>query len=201
MKRIFQIVLLLAIVASGYWLYEIIQAPLRFTEEKDARSAEVIQRLKDIRTAQRAYKTTYGKYTPSMDTLINFIKNDSMVFMKQIGSEDDSVAVAQGKIQRIKFKVAVKDTIFKPGFNADELRIIPFSGGQEFLMAADTLRTESKITIPVFEARAPFKAFLGDLDHQELVNLIDYQEKTLGKYAGLKVGSITESTNDAGNWE
>ncbi len=98
-------------------------------------------------------------------------------------------------------KVAVMDTIFKKGFNPDEIRYIPYTNKVEFLLAADTLVTGSKVTIPVFEAKAPFKTYLADEEyHQELVNLIDKQ-KTIGKYPGMKVGSITEATNDAGNWE
>lgn len=201
MKKVIQLVIFIAVLGLGYWLYQMIMAPLHFDEVRKSREEVVVKRLKDIRTAQRAYKTKYAKYTPSLDSLIDFIKNDSLVYTKQIGSEDDSLAMALGKVKRIQFKMAVKDTVFTKGFNAEELREIPFSNGQQFLMAADTLRTESKITIPVFEARAPYKAFLSDLDKQELVNLIDYRENTLNKYPGLKVGSVTESTNDAGNWE
>ncbi|MDE7134237.1 MAG: hypothetical protein K2N86_03040, partial [Rikenellaceae bacterium] len=126
---------------------------------------------------------------------------DSMVYLIKTGSEDDSLAVAKGLVKTVKVKIAVLDTIFNKGFNADDIRYIPFSGNTEFILAADTLTTGSKVTIPVFEAKAPFKTYLSDEKyHQELVNLIDKQ-KTLGKYPGMKVGSITEATNDAGNWE
>lgn len=54
--------------------------------------------------------------------------------------------------------------------------------------------------LPLFEACAPYDSYLGDLDHQQLVNLKDYQTK-LERYCGLKVGSVIESNNHAGNWE
>jgi hypothetical protein len=58
----------------------------------------------------------------------------------------------------------------------------------------------TKIKIPLFEASAHFKTYLYDLNHQELLNIIDVQTK-LEKYPGLKVGSIEEPNNNAGNWE
>jgi hypothetical protein len=68
-------------------------------------------------------------------------------------------------------------------------------------MDAGTLETGSGVTIQVFEAKAPYKDFLDEAEyHQELVNLID-QRKTLNQYPGVKVGSLTEATNEAGNWE
>lgn len=199
-KNLLQIILLIGVLGLAYVLYEQIMTPLRFNETQAAREKAVVERLKDIRTAQRAYKQKYAHYTPSFDTLINFIKTDSMVYEVKMGSEDDSVAVAQGKVKTTKLKIAVKDTIFTAGFNADELRVIPFSDGKDFIMNADTLVTESKVVIPVFEAKAPYKLFLGDLDEQELINLLDRRE-SLEKYKGLTVGAIDKATNDAGNWE
>ncbi|MDE7356367.1 MAG: hypothetical protein K2N21_06335 [Rikenellaceae bacterium] len=200
-KNLLQIVLLVIVCLLAYAVYMQIKNPLDFQEIKKVRDEAVISRLKDIRTAERAYKQLYSKYTGSFDTLINFIKTDSMVYLIKTGSEDDSLAVAKGLVKTVKVKIAVLDTIFNKGFNADDIRYIPFSGNTEFILAADTLTTGSKVTIPVFEAKAPFKTYLSDEKyHQELVNLIDKQ-KTLGKYPGMKVGSITEATNDAGNWE
>ncbi len=200
-KNLLQIVLLVIVCLLAYAVYMQIKTPLDFQEIKKVRDEAVISRLKDIRTAERAYKQLYSKYTGSFDTLINFIKTDSMVYLIKTGSEDDSLAVAKGLVKTVKVKIAVLDTIFNKGFNADDIRYIPFSGNTEFILAADTLTTGSKVTIPVFEAKAPFKTYLNDEKyHQELVNLIDKQ-KTIGKYPGMKVGSITEATNDAGNWE
>lgn len=200
-KNLLQIVLLAIVCFMAYAVYMQIKTPLDFQEVKKVRDEAVIGRLKDIRTAERAYKQLYSKYTGSFDTLIEFIKNDSMVYLIKTGSEDDSVAVAKGLVKTVQVKVAVMDTIFKKGFNPDEIRYIPYTDNVEFLLAADTLVTGSKVTIPVFEAKAPFKTYLADEEyHQELVNLIDKQ-KTIGRYPGMKVGSVTEATNDAGNWE
>ena len=42
--------------------------------------------------------------------------------------------------------------------------------------------------------------YLGDLNKQEVYNLKDKASK-MGKYAGLRVGSVEEINNNAGNWE
>ncbi len=200
MKKIIQLFLLVVIAGLTWWLYQIITTPLKFEAIKVSREVAVVERLKDIRDAQRAFKLVNGHYTKSFDSLIHFVKTDSIEFETKFGSEDDSLAVAQGKVKTIKFKLAVKDTIFSKDFNIDEISIIPFSDNVKFIMDAADLKTESDIVIPVFEAKAPFKAYLGDLDNQILINSID-AAKTIGRYPGMTVGSINSATNDAGNWE
>ncbi len=201
MKRVLQLIIFVVVAGLAYWLYEIIMTPIRFQEVQKSRETAIVQQLKDIRTAQRAYKSVYGRYTSDIDSLITFINTDSLKIMITMGSEDDSVAVAKGLVKTIEGKIAVKDTLFKsPSFKAEALKYIPHTNNMEIYMGAGQLTTESKVVIPVFEARAPYKAFLGDMDQQMLINLIDLK-KTLNQYPGLKVGSLTESTNDAGNWE
>ncbi|MEG1648311.1 MAG: hypothetical protein RR277_00315 [Rikenellaceae bacterium] len=200
MKKVIQVLMLIVVAGLSYWLYTIIITPVKFDETKKTRDAAVIERLKSIRNAQHAFKNVYGHYTSTFDSLINFIENDSIKFEIKFGSEDDSLAVAQGKVKTEIVKMAVKDTIFAKGFDAKKLRYIPYTDNIEFIMDAKTLVTESKITIPVFEVKAPFKTYLGDLDQQILINKID-GAKTVERYPGLKLGSITQATNDAGNWE
>lgn len=199
MKSVYQIVLAIIIVIIGYFLYESIMAPIRFEKEKNRRFNATIERLKDIRTAQVAFKSQYGKYTGSFDTLIDFLKNGKIKVVKQIGSEDDSVAVAQGKVFRDTILIFTRDTILK-GCTYDSLRFVPYSGSTPFQMEAGELLTESKIRIKVFECKTPYEVILKGLDRQEIINLKDLAKK-LNKYPGLKVGSMTEATNNAGNWE
>ena len=83
----------------------------------------------------------------------------------------------------------------------DGIVLIPFSDGQRFEVEVNNdYKTSQGIRVPIFEARAPFGTYLGDLNEQELVNLIDREEK-LDHYAGLKVGDIYAPNNNAGNWE
>ena len=72
-KRIIQIVLAVVIVCLIYVIYKQISTPIIFAKEKAAREARVIDRIKDIRTAQRAFKSKYQRFTGSFDTLASFI--------------------------------------------------------------------------------------------------------------------------------
>lgn len=205
MKKILQIVLAVLIVVLAFVVYRQLSTPIKFKKEQEIRNAAVIERIKDIRTAERAYKQVHQAYTGSFDSLINFVLNDSMVYERAFGSADDSVAVAKGLVRRESFKMAVIDTIFgakkMTPEDVERMRFIPYSDNQEYQLEAGALETESGVTVQVFECRAPYKAFLGDLNKQELINLIDERKNTFKDYPGIKVGSMTSATNDAGNWE
>ena len=203
-RTIFQIVLALVVIALGVWLFYIIVTPLRFDKEVSHREVAVIERIKDIRTAERAYKQLYSEYTGDFDELIRFVLNDSLTYERSFGSADDSVAVARGLVRTEKYKKAVIDTIFSPKkLNVEavrQLKYIPYGEGAEYYLAATRLVTESRVPVPVFECKAPYKLFLSDLNEQLLINLID-DRKIINKYPGVKVGSLEVATNDAGNWE
>ncbi|MBO7337970.1 MAG: hypothetical protein J6U33_04960, partial [Paludibacteraceae bacterium] len=62
------------------------------------------------------------------------------------------------------------------------------------------VQEKNGIKLPLFEAKAPFESYLGDLDHQELINIKEIQEE-LNRYPGLMVGNADEPNNNAGNWE
>ena len=87
-------------------------------------------------------------------------------------------------------------------FSADSLRYVPYGNGKQFIMATDTLNTTSGFTINVFEAKAPYTTYLGDLNKNELNLLIENVRNLPGdRYVGLRVGSIQTANNNAGNWE
>ena len=213
-KTITQIVLAIVVVVLAYMLYDSLMTPVRFDETRIAREKAVIERISDIRSAQRGYKQVHGKYTGSFDTLINFVLTAEMQFERQLVSSDDSVGLAQLKKAKKKnvekFTVKAIDTLFgakklTPA-QVQELRYIPFSdkgeNGQkiEFTMGANKVEV-GNVSVPVFEAKAHYKTFLADQNIQLLVNLIDEQENTLHRFPGIKCGDLNQATNDAGNWE
>lgn len=213
-KTILQIVLAIVVVALAYMLYDSLMTPVRFDDTKVAREKAVIERISDIRSAQRGYKQVYGKYTGSFDTLINFVLTAEMEFERQLVSSDDSVGLAKLKKARKKniekFTVKAIDTVFgakklTPA-QIEQLRYIPYSAQanngevKEFIMGAGEVEV-GNVKVPVFEAKAPYKTFLLDLNEQLLINLIDEQKNVLYRYPGIKVGDLHQATNDAGNWE
>ena len=211
MKRIFQIILALVIVALVYVIYDQISTPIRFENELKARKAQVIERIKDIRTAQRAYKSKYQRFTGDFDTLAAFILADTLEMERKIVDEDDSVGMAQlkkaGKKNVEEIQVAVIDTIFSPKVltkaDVEQLRFIPGTDNKaQYIMEAGLIATESKVVIPVVECRAPYKMFLDTVEfRQEFINLVDDQVNNFNRYPGVKFGSMEAGNNEAGNWE
>lgn len=96
------------------------------------------------------------------------------------------------------------ETLYKGEFDEksiDQIILIPYSDNLRYeIEVNDEYKTSQGIHVPLFEARAPFETYLADQDKQELVNLIDKEQK-LDHYAGLKVGSVEAPNNNAGNWE
>lgn len=225
-KIIIEVVLLAGIVFLVIANYKSIMEPLNFNKQKAYRESVAIERLKDIRTLQVAYKTVNGKFTSTVDSLKMFYETGEMPIVLQIGSNDDSAAVAHTEqvkranrrltnedlyemylagdrnlVFSIENVVAVKDTLFndRPDFNIDSLKTIPFSGGEPVIMEA-TVRRVSGVPVPLFEAKMPYKSLLKGLDEQLRINL-DADRQAQNKYEGLQVGSITSPNNNAGNWE
>ena len=225
-KILIECVLLVAIVGLGYVFYSSIMEPINFNKEKARRETVAIQRLKDIRTLQVAYKSVNGKFTSTVDSLKNFYENGEMAVVMQIGSADDSLAMAhtdaikkarrkitneelyklylagdKNLVFSIEHKLAVKDTLFndRPDFCIDSLKYIPFSGGTPVTMEAITKQV-SGVQVPLFEAKMAYRDLLKGLDNQLRINL-DAERRDQNRYEGLQVGSITAPNNNAGNWE
>ncbi len=228
MKTIINIVLAACVAGLAYVCYGSIMGPIHFDETRNSREKEIIARLIDIRKAQLEYRGLHdGKYTASFDTLIDFVKTAKLPFVKKEGVlTDDQLEKgmtekkAMALINKAKktgnwkevekeglmnFKrdtmwVAVLDTIYGKGFNADSLRYVPFGNGAQFEMEARSDTTQLGAPLNLFQAQTPFDTYLSDLDKQLLINLKDLQGK-LGKYEGLRVGDIEQPNNNAGNWE
>lgn len=201
MKKILIFVVLPVIVlVLGYLIYKSIQEPVVFERQRKARESVCIERLKDIRTLQVAYKSRYNKFTGDMDSLIDFYNNGQITIIKQVGSMDDSVAVAEKRVYRDSILIPVRDTLLKrDGFVVDSIAYIPFSGGKKMHMNAIIAKV-SGVDVPLFEASAPFDLLLLGLERQLIVNL-NADRNLVGRYAGLRVGSIESPNNNAGNWE
>ena len=224
MKKIFTFLILpLAIVGLVYAIWQSVQEPVQFQHDQKAREKIAIQRLKDIRTLQDAFKGKYGHFTASIDSLVDFYNNGQVTIKKQIGSMDDSAAVANTEALKKKNRkitneqmleyyekgmnlvltldvnIPVKDTLLKrAGFNVEDLKVIPFSN-KPILMDA-VVKVVSGVDVPLFEACMPYEDYLVGLDRQYIINL-KCEAEDMGKYPGLKVGSVDAPNNNAGNWE
>ena len=228
-KILIEVVLLAAICGLVYLLYSNIMKPVNFNKERDVRQAVAVQRLKDIRTLQVAFKSVSGKFNSSIDSLKQFYESGQMEIVMQIGSMDDSIAVANTEAikkankklkpeqlteklqeayaagQKVVFstvtKIPVRDTLFnnRPDFCVDSIKYIPFSGKEPIQMES-TIKMVSGVQVPLFEARIPWASLLKGMDRQLIINL-NAESRDLNRYEGLQVGSVTAPNNNAGNWE
>lgn len=210
MKTVLQISLLVVAVVLSYFIYKSIQEPIQFEKAKKARYDATVEKLKDIRKAQLAYKGVYGKFTGSWDTLLNFIMNESVITVRKVGELNDSMveqgitekkALQMGLIIRDSARVPALEAVFGKGYDAKSLKYVPVPGEPtEFTLGATVVITGSGIGVPVFQAKAHNNVILRGLEQQLVINLND-QRRTNEKYPGLMVGSLTETVNNAGNWE
>jgi len=209
MKTALQIVLSIAVLLLGFFIWESIQKPIRFQKEYDLRKGKVVDRLIQIRDAQIAYKTVNNQYTASFDTLIDFIKNGELPLVKMEGALTDSMiaaginetkALALGYIKRDTIKISVMDSLARNKYIPDSICFIPLTNGKKFELGHNVITTASGVKVQVFEAKVPNEIFLNGMGKQDIINLNQIAKK-LERYPGLKVGSLEEANNNAGNWE
>lgn len=192
MKIGLQIGLLIIAGVIAYFIYDGIQDKIEFRKQAEARREVVQERLLHVVTAQKEFKTEKGRYAASFDELLNFIKNDSMTFIKAVGNVPDSLT----EVQAVERGIVVRDTskvpassIFPNNFAVDSLRIVPFSNGEEFKMKADVIE-KNKVNVNVFEASTKLEYVYKGLNTKN--ENVDLDDK-------IQVGSITEPIT-SGNW-
>ena len=208
MKVPLKILLAVAVVLLAYMCYRSIMGPIEFKDERDRRENLIKARLIDIRKAQIEYKNIHKVHAANFDELSKFLKDEKLPFLIKEGVLTDEQlekgmtekeAVKKGLIRRDTVWVTAVDTLFGKGYNVDDLRNVPGANVQ-FTMDTATLTSGSGYTVKVFQCGVLYDDYLGDLNKQEVYNLKDKASK-MGKYAGLRVGSVEEINNNAGNWE
>ena len=208
MKVTLKILLAVAVALLAYMCYRSIMGPIEFKDEKDRRENLIKARLIDIRKAQIEYKNIHKVHAANFDELSKFLKDEKLPFLIKEGVLTDEQlekgmtekeAVKKGLIRRDTIWVTAVDTLFGKGYNVDDLRNVPGANVQ-FTMDTATLTSGSGYTVKVFQCGVQYDDYLGDLDKQLVYNLKDKAEK-MNKYPGLRVGSVEEINNNAGNWE
>ena len=209
MKIVLRALLLGAIAVLTYMCINSVRTSQVFTKLLEEREKVIAERLKDIRTAQIGYRTAHGVYTASFDTLQKYLNEEKIPFLVKEGElTDDQLkagmteqeAVKKGIIRRDTTWVLAKDTLLSPTYDVASIGKVPGFEQAVFSLDTATLTSPSGYTVPVFEASVHYDVYLSDLDRQLLINLKDKTTK-LKRFNGLRVGSVTEINNNAGNWE
>jgi len=211
MRRVIQVLFVLIIIILAYLIVESIMEPIRFNQEVELREDATIDRLIDIRDAQKAYKDIYKKYASDFDTLISFVDTGNFTVIRAIGEipeewldelgfeEARQKALEEGLISREPVQLPVRDSLFSAAYAIDSLRYVPFTEGVEFKMESGELLTSSNLTVQVVEVSVLYDDLLNGMDPQLVVNYKDERNKIVG-FEGLKFGSMEEGTL-TGNWE
>lgn len=229
-KKLFTWLILPAlIVLLTYLLVQGIMQPVKFNEQKAFRESIAVQRLKDIRDLQVAYKNVNGRYASTIDSLKLFYNEGKMKITMNVGSKDDSLAMAhtdqikkkyrylkgdkltaklnelylagdQNLVFQVVTEVPVRDTVFRGRTDFNVDSLAMIPFCGDSIIMESTVKTVSGVKVPLFEASMPFKSLLRGLNNQLRINL-DAEREDQGRYKGLQVGSISAPNNNAGNWE
>jgi len=200
-KQIALILIPLNIILA-YFVYNSINSEVEFQQIAKVRIAENVQKLKDLRQVQIAYKKVNNTYSNNFESLIDFLENDSMAIVKAIGETPDTLTDSQalelGIISRDTAYVLAKETVFDEAYlssrnekfplDLSALTNVPHSN-QNYLVDAGMVE-KGKVVVQVFEISTTYGTVFAGLDAKnksfELGNL-------------LKVGSMDEASLN-GNW-
>ena len=226
-----EILLALAAVGCVYGIYRSIMKPVNFNKEKARRTEVAVQRLKDIRTLEVAYKGVNNRYTADIDSLINFYNTGKMDIVMQIGSQDDSLAWENTQKYKNdkafkKLSKAEQDAKFLDLYRKGEklvfsistpinVRDTLFNGRPDF--SVDSLKYIPFSGKQLVETDAIVKTVSGvqvplfeaRMPWKALLKGMDNQLRInldaecedQNRYQGLQVGSVNQPNNNAGNWE
>ena len=97
-------VLPLIIVGLTWAIVRSVMEPVNFNKHRAYRESVAIQRLKDIRDLQVAYKNVNGRYASTIDSLKLFYNEGKMKITMNVGSKDDSLAMAHTDQIKKKFR-------------------------------------------------------------------------------------------------
>ncbi len=206
MKTILQIVLWIVCIVLGYMIYRSVTGPIEFDKIKKERYAEVIDRLKDIRNAQEAYKSVNGRFANDFESLIKFVDTGKYVITTQRDSSymeyDKNYGIdmlKEVKIIDTLGYIPVKDSLFAGSDRYMNLMKVPHATNNEtFTMKADFLE-QSGYRAPVFEARVAKSVILSDQPADLLAR--ENAQVSVEEVNGteIKVGSLTK-VSTSGNW-
>jgi hypothetical protein len=193
MRLVINVILFLIIAALVWLLAQSIREPIAFKNEKDRRERVVIDKLKEIRRAQEAFRDIKGGFAPTFDSLRNVLNRDSFRIVQVFGDPDDPNF--KGKITYDTFYLSAKDSIIALGISLEDIEFVPFTGRTaQFEIAADTLTYQSTL-VNVVEVGVKRKVFMGP-----------YADKRYAKYdraynpdSYIKFGNMT-APNLSGNW-
>ena len=193
-------------VVLVFLIFRSINAPIKFNEVKNERYTKVIERLKDIRNAQIAFKSVNGIYSNDFQELIKFV--DSAEFT--ITQKRDSSYMEYDRIYRIDMLreiivtdtlgfVSVKDSLFANNLDYKDMAYVQIQGIESLFSLKADIIDKNGYNVPVFEVRVPKDIVLFDQNK----DLLSQEKETISvdgvNGPDLVLGSLTD-VSTSGNW-
>jgi hypothetical protein len=195
-------------IILAFYVYNNITSEVEFNKQAKERIVENIQKLKDLRTLQIAYKREHDAFADNFNSLLNFLENDSTTIIKSVGETPDTLingqqitdaqALEMGLISRDTFFVSARESVFDENYiknrnnkyplDLDLASTIPHTN-RKYNIDANVIE-KGKVTVQVFEISATYK---------DVFNGLDAENKKYDLNSLLKVGSMTEASLN-GNW-
>ena len=204
--KVVKAVLWILIVFFAYKVYGSINGPIDFNKVKNERYLKVIDRLKDIRNAQIAYKSVNGLYCDNFDSLVKFVDTAQYTLIQKRDSSfleyDRTFRIDMLRevivIDTLGF-ASVKDSLFGDSDRYKIMAQVPIDGVNEKFKIKSDVIDKNGYNVPVFEVRVSKDIVLFD-QNKDLLK----QEKGLMSVDGVNgpdivLGSMTEVSSN-GNW-
>ena len=205
-KRALELFLWALSIFFASQIYSSINGPIKFNQVKNDRYTQVIDRLKDIRTAQIAHKDVNGFYANNFDSLVSFIDNGIFTVIEK----RDSSYLEYNRTYRIDMLkeveivdtlgfVPVKDSLFGDNESYKMMAKVPIDGtDSEFSIKADII-DKNGYQVPVFEVKVKKDVVLFDQNK----DLLDQENKVISvdgvNGPEIILGSMSD-VSTSGNW-
>tara|TARA_B100001059_G_C17798417_1_gene564604 strand:+ start:203 stop:859 length:657 start_codon:yes stop_codon:yes gene_type:complete len=205
-KRALELFLWVLSIFFASQIYSSINGPIKFNQVKNDRYTQVIDRLKDIRTAQIAHKDVNGIYANNFDSLVSFIDNGIFTVIEK----RDSSYLEYNRTYRIDMLkeveivdtlgfIPVKDSLFGDNESYKMMAKVPIEGtDSEFSIKADII-DKNGYQVPVFEVKVKKDIVLFDQNK----DLLDQENKVISvdgvNGPEIILGSMSD-VSTSGNW-
>ena len=205
-KRALELFLWALSIFFASQIYSSINGPIKFNQVKNDRYTQVIDRLKDIRTAQIAHKDVNGFYANNFDCLVSFVDNGIFTVIEK----RDSSYLEYNRTYRIDMLkeveivdtlgfVSVKDSLFGENESYKMMAKVPIEGtDSEFSIKADII-DKNGYQVPVFEVKVKKDIVLFDQNK----DLLDQENKVISvdgvNGPEIILGSMSD-VSTSGNW-
>ncbi len=191
---------LFVIICLLVWtLVNSIQEPIAFNAEKTKRETAVINRLKSIRSAQDIFRQISGEgYSPNFDSLKTTLQNGKIMTISVQGNPDDPsdpTITYDTTYSSAMEKIAELNEVSDFKIILDSLPFVPFSGGKQFEIAADTI-TYQQTLVNVLEVKTKKANYMGKFGSARFARYdANYNPGAYIKFGNLSAPNLT------GNWE